>query len=128
MEVRDSHLLREGLSHTRNKNHPHILENCFWMWSQEDIAVEKLSESLMLLTLKVNELGAGHMQRNVSCLQKPKGRKEIFPQNFQRNADTFFLDQQDPCQIPKLQNGNIIDLCCFRPSSVWKCVTTVTEI
>ena len=48
------------------------------MWSQEDIAVEKLSESLMLLTLKVNELGAGHTQRNVSCLQKPKGRKEIF--------------------------------------------------
>lgn len=27
------------------------------MWPQEDVAVEKLSESLMLLTLKVNELG-----------------------------------------------------------------------
>lgn len=63
------------------------------------------------------------------CELPPETKREErdFPPELpEKHGHFFFLDQQDPCQIPKLQNGNIIDLCCFRPSSVWKCVTTVT--
>ena len=61
------------------------------MWSQEKAAMEKNVRKFNVSELKVNELGAGHMQRNVSCLQKPKGRKKNSPPELPGESRHFFF-------------------------------------
>ena len=63
------------------------------------------------------------MQRNAGSLQKPKKAGKLIPsQSLQKECSLA-----NPFQIFYLQNHEIINLCCFRPSNLWSFETVGIE-
>lgn len=71
--------------------------------------------------------GRDMSQRMQQPLEARKGKEMASPQSLQKEysfGNILILIPQNPCWPSDLQNYKVINLCCFKPLSLWPFVTT----
>lgn len=99
-------------------------ENLFQLWSERQPDGRGTRTQLNAAGLGAGE-GAGAYECRWS-LSAGKGRTLILPWSLKMNG-YHDLSQWDPCWTSDLPNYRTINLCCFKPRSLWLFVTAITE-